>query len=235
MYIGLYSVLFTDTGGQLRSMQQPSRPAMRDLAAGQPLVNRLWRLFLQGVRRQCPVVHVSTPQWDLPLVLEAMVTEPFVPLELSSLKALSLKTALLLALTLAKRVCELTALSMHPSCLLIRGDRSGATPRPNLRSSFRARAIQLEGFSLPTHIGDREAKLHLLCPVCALACYVVRTASIRRTEQLFVCFGDGVAGKALSKKRLRGWLCECISHAYDRRGEPSPLGSVHTLHVVWLV
>jgi len=25
--------------------------------------------FLQGVRRQRPVVHVSTPQWHLPLVL----------------------------------------------------------------------------------------------------------------------------------------------------------------------
>ena len=44
-------------------------------------------------------MHVSTPQWDLPLVLEALVTEPFEPLELSSLKALLWKTALLLALT----------------------------------------------------------------------------------------------------------------------------------------
>ena len=77
------------------------------------------------------MVHVSTAQWDLPLVLEALVTEPFEPLELSSLKTLSLKTALLLALTLAKRVCELTALSVHPGCLLIQGDRSGATLRPN--------------------------------------------------------------------------------------------------------
>ncbi|XP_034057473.1 uncharacterized protein LOC117536645 [Gymnodraco acuticeps] len=176
--------------------------------------------FLQGVRRQHPVVHVSTPQWDLPLVLKALVTEPFEPLELSSLKALSLKTALLLAFTLAKRVCELTALSVHLSCLFIRGDRSGATLRPNpsfvpknLRSLFRSRAIQLDGFSLPPHTGDRKATLHLLCPVRALACYVGRKASIGRTELLFVCFGDGVAGKALSKKRLTGWLCECISHA----------------------
>ena len=38
-------------------------------------------------------------------------------------------------------------------------------------------------FSLPPHIGDREAKLHLLCPVRALAYYVERTAAIRRTEQ----------------------------------------------------
>ena len=120
--------------------------------------------------RQRPVVHASSPQWDLPLVLEAVVTEPFEPLELSSLKVLSLKTALLLALTSARGVSELAALSVHPSCLLIRGDPSGATLRPNpsfvpknLRSLFRSRVIQLNGFILPPHIGDREAKLHLLC------------------------------------------------------------------------
>ncbi|KAL3060782.1 hypothetical protein OYC64_015181 [Pagothenia borchgrevinki] len=187
--------------------------------------------FLQGVRRLRPVVHASAPQWDLPLVLEALVTGPFEPLELSSLKALSWKTALLLALTSAKRVSELTALSVHPSCLLIRGDQSGATLRPNpsfvpksLRSEFRSRAIQLGGFSLPPHGGAREAKLHLLCPVRALAYYVERTATLRRTEQLFVCFGGGVTGKALSKKRLAGWLCETIAHAYKQAGRACPMG-----------
>ena len=35
-------------------------------------------------------------------------------------------------------------------------------------------------------------------------------------------FGDGVAGKALSKKRLTGWLCECISHAYGQAGRAFP-------------
>ena len=58
-------------------------------AFSQPLMLR----FLRGVRGLRPVVHASAPQWDLPLVLEALVTEPFEPLELSSLKALSWKTA----------------------------------------------------------------------------------------------------------------------------------------------
>ena len=39
-------------------------------------------------------MHASVRQWDLSLVLEALVSEPFEPLELSSLKALW-KTALL--------------------------------------------------------------------------------------------------------------------------------------------
>jgi len=66
--------------------------------------------------------------------------------------------------------------------------------------------------------------LHLLCPVRALACYVELTAALRHTEQLFVCFGGGVTGKALSKKRLAGWLCECIAHAYRQAGKAFPTG-----------
>jgi len=114
------------------------------------------------------VVHASAPQWDLPLVLEALVTEPFEPLELSSLKALSWKTALLLALTSARRVSELAALSVHPSCLLSRGDRSGATLRPNpsfvpksRRSSFRSRVIRV-GQQVSDHPLDI---VHLCFPV----------------------------------------------------------------------
>ena len=34
------------------------------------------------------MVRASAPQWDLPLVLEALVTGPFEPLELSSLKVM---------------------------------------------------------------------------------------------------------------------------------------------------
>ncbi|XP_071062518.1 uncharacterized protein [Pseudochaenichthys georgianus] len=51
-----------------------------------------------------------------------------------------------------------------------------------------------------------------------------RTATLRRTEQLFVCFGGGVTGKALSKKRLAGWLFEGIAHAYEQAGRAYPTG-----------
>ncbi|XP_044229399.1 ovarian cancer G-protein coupled receptor 1-like [Thunnus albacares] len=50
---------------------------------------------------------VSAPQWNVPVVHEALVSDPYEPLERSSLKALSFKTALLLALTSAMRVSEL--------------------------------------------------------------------------------------------------------------------------------
>ena len=198
-----------------------------------PLVKR----FLQGVRRQRPVARTSVPQWELPLVLEALTKGPYEPMKHSSLRALSFKTALLLALTSAKRVSELCALSVNPSCLLIRGDRT-LKPNPafvpkNIRSSFRSRIIQLEAFHPPPHGNSREVKLHLLCPVRALTHYVNRTATVRNTEQLLVCYGDGMAGRALSKKRLAGWLRECISAAYSQAGrEPPPVVRAHSTRSV---
>lgn len=74
------------------------------------------------------MVHVSTPQWELPLVLEALVKEAYVPLERSSMmNDIVIQDSF--ALTSAKRVGELCALSVHLSCLLLRGVHSGATDR----------------------------------------------------------------------------------------------------------
>lgn len=84
------------------------------------------------------------------------------------------------------------------------------------------RTIQLEVFCFPLHGGAKKANLHLLCPVRALACYVERTAPFRCAEQLFVCYGKGVAGKTLSKKREACWPCECISQAYRQVGKDPP-------------
>lgn len=199
------------------------------LGGGPVFAHPLVKRFLQGVRRLRPATRTSVPQWELPLVLEALTRDPYEPLDRSSLKALSFKTALLLALTSAKRVSELCALSVHPSCLLLRGDCSGAVLKPNpsfvpknIRSSFRSRIIQLEAFHPPPHGDSREAKLHLLCPVRALTYYVDRTAAVRNTDQLFVCYDDRMAGRALSKKRLAKWLCEGICSAYAQAGREPP-------------
>ncbi|KAK2828053.1 hypothetical protein Q5P01_019087 [Channa striata] len=175
-----------------------------------PLVKR----FLKGVRRQRPVTRSITPQWELPLVLHALRNPPFEPLSQISLKFLSLKTALLLALTSAKRVSDLCALSVSPSCLTIREDESLAVLRPNpafmpkiITSSFRSRM---------------EEDFHRLCPVRALSHYVARTAGVRRTQQLFVHYREHSQGKPLTKQRLSHWLCDAITQAYVSAGKEPP-------------
>ena len=80
--------------------------------------------FLKGVRRLTPVFKPSVPSWDLALVLEALCGPPFKPIESADLKCISYKPALLLALTSAKRVGDLHALSVHLSCTQFTPDGS---------------------------------------------------------------------------------------------------------------
>jgi len=55
-----------------------------------PLVCR----FMRGARRKLPVSRPIAPSWDLPLVLDALTTTPFEPLDQVDLKVVALKTAL---------------------------------------------------------------------------------------------------------------------------------------------
>ncbi|KAK2898066.1 hypothetical protein Q8A73_014446 [Channa argus] len=192
-----------------------------------PLLKR----FLRGVRRQRPLLRPLAPPWDLSLVLRALVVSPFEPLEQVPLRLLSWKTALLLALTSMKRVSDLSALSVSPECLSIRGDLSLAVLRPNpafmpkcITSSFRSRVITLEGFCTPPHTSEEDASSHLLCPVRALSYYVERTSTIRRSERLFVHYREGSAGLPLSAQCLSHWLCEAIFQAYESSGAQPPEG-----------
>ncbi len=56
----------------------------------------------------------TVPPWDLTTILRALKGPPFEPLQSSSLRVLSLKTALLLALASVKRV-SLTVTNPNPN------------------------------------------------------------------------------------------------------------------------
>ena len=162
-------------------------------------------------------------------MLRALSKAPFEPLYQVPLKFLSAKVALLLALTSAKRVSDLSALSVAPSCLQIQGDGSSAVLRPNpafmpkvITSSFRSRVITLDGFFPPPHTSEEEATSHLLCPVRALSCYIARTATLRRSQRLFVHHREHSIGQPLSAQRLSHWLCEAVSQAYVSSGVDPP-------------
>ncbi|KAL0150306.1 hypothetical protein M9458_054414 [Cirrhinus mrigala] len=70
--------------------------------------------FLRGVRKLNPPRLHLIPSWDLAVVLQQ---DPFESLQSVNLNALSLKTALLTALTSVKRVGNLQGLSVNSSCL----------------------------------------------------------------------------------------------------------------------
>ncbi len=134
----------------------------------------------------------TVPPIDFPTVLRALKGPPFEPLQFSSLRVLSLKTALLLALASVKRVGDLQALSVNPACLefgtndskVVLNTKLDYKPKV-LSTPFRAQVIAFSAFS--PLAGSQES---LLCPIRALKIYIEHSASYRKSEQLFVGFGS---------------------------------------------
>ncbi len=182
--------------------------------------------FLRGARRLNPLRPPSLPSWDLALVLRALITAPFEPLQSVELKFLSMKTLLLTALASIKRVGDLQAFSVDDSCLQFGPADSSATlrPRPGYvpkvpATPFRDQVVNLQALPLE----EADPTLALLCPVCALRQYTDRTQSFRTSEQLFVCYGGQQKGKAVSKQRMAHWIVDAITLAYEAQGVPCPL------------
>ncbi len=183
--------------------------------------------FLKGARRMNPSRPPLVPSWDLSIVLAGLQRGPFEPLDSVELKFLSLKTALLTALTSIKRVGDLQAFSVSEECLVFGPVYSHVVlrPRPGYvpkvpTTPFCDQVVNLQ--ALPSE--EADPALALLCPVRALRIYVTRTRSVRSSEQLFVCHGGQQKGKAVSKQRLAHWIVEAVALAYQSQGEPCPLG-----------
>lgn len=96
-----------------------------------PLATRsLIRTFLQGVRYLAPPRMSPLPPWHLNLVLSVLQKSPFENIRNISLLALSQKVAFLVAITSARRVSELAALSCHSPYLVIHIDKVVLRPNP---------------------------------------------------------------------------------------------------------
>lgn len=79
--------------------------------------------FLKGASKLRPPVVHHFPSWELSIVLRALSEAPFEPLKSSSIRHLSFKTAYLVAITLARRVLELAALSIRQELCMVHSDR----------------------------------------------------------------------------------------------------------------
>ena len=80
--------------------------------------------------------------------------------------------------------------------------------------------------NVPATHNHPDMALHKLCVRRALKEYMRRTGTFRQkgTSQLFMAYGRWVKGKPISKKRLTGWLIECIIYAYNKHDLPVPEG-----------
>ncbi|KAK7878584.1 hypothetical protein WMY93_030420 [Mugilogobius chulae] len=189
--------------------------------------------FLKGALRLRPPRLTRVPSWDLPLVLEGLCSSPFEPLNSAALKWVSIKTVFLLAISSAKRIGELHALSIADNCIRWNSDGSGVTLWPNPSflpkrvSAFHInQPLSLAVFAPQAEPGSSDASL--LCPVRMLRKYIDITAGLRKIDALFVCYGGHRKGCAVSKQRLSHWVVDAIVQAYGSKCLQPPKVTCHS-------
>ncbi len=139
--------------------------------------------FLHGTLRLRPAVRTRVPTWDLAIVLQGLSLTPFEPLEEVPDKFLTLKALFLLAVSSPKRIGDLQALSVTPSCLeFVPGMvKAFLHPRPGYVPKVPAnvaRSIMLQAFCPPPFQNADQERHNLLCLVWALDAYNSRSYAL---------------------------------------------------------
>ena len=191
-----------------------------------PVLHDLLRFFC--IERSLPSSRV--PPWDLLRVLALLRGPPFEPLSLCSLRDLSRKVLFLVALTTARRVGELQAIS---SSVSFSGDDVFLSYLPEFRAKTESASNPLpRSFavrSLRDFVGPLPDEL-LLCPVRAVRTYLSWTASI--SPQPRTLFVSHTATLPLSKNALSFFIRSVILQSLPFPPASSSSVRVHTVRSV---
>ena len=193
--------------------------------------HRLVKDFLKAAKRRSATARPLVPSWELAVVLDALSRPPFEPLGELSLKLLSIKTLFLVAITTAKRVSDLRALSISERCFAMDPEGRRVRLQPDLTfvtktQAVAQRPVELPAFHPPPFASKEDERLNCICPVRALRQYVQKTAVIRgAVQQLFVTHGPGkAAGSPAAAPTLSRWILDAIRLAYSSKGLDLPDG-----------
>ena len=175
--------------------------------------------FLKGLHNLNPPVTPPCPSWSLSVVLHSLSSKPFEPMATTDLRLLTWKVAFLVAITSARRASELAALRVDEPYLTFHKDKVVLRPDmrflPKVVSNFHVNQDIVLPTFFPTPSSPLESTLHTLDVRRALAFYKHRTLAIRKSQQLFVCYGQHCQGTPVSTQRLSNWLVQCITLAYQ--------------------
>ncbi|XP_026550410.1 uncharacterized protein LOC113432497, partial [Notechis scutatus] len=124
------------------------------------------RAFLRGASNLRPPMVHRYPTWDLNKVLTALTKSPLEPLRETSLQYLTLKVVFLVAITSARRISEIAALSVRKDLCIFYPDRVILRPdpvfMPKINSAFhRAQELVLPNFC-PKPVREKERQWHTL-------------------------------------------------------------------------
>lgn len=185
------------------------------------------RTFLQGATRLAPPYRLPVPPWDLNLVLNVLQDEPYEPLDSIPLTSLTEKVSFLLAITSARRVSELAALSCESPFTIIHQDKVVLRPTPDFLpkvvTAFHLNQDIVVPSLCPLPKNPIEKRLHNLDVVRAITSYLEETKDIRRSQALFIIPTGPNRGAKASKALIAKWIRSTIIRAYAVKGRASPL------------
>ena len=176
--------------------------------------------ILRHFKIDCPASRFMLPKWNLSLVLNMLMQEPYEPIYSISLKHLTFKTCFLLSLASCARISELHALSfkllshnptwtkvwLQPHLHFLAKNQTSRTPTQH--RFFLVRCLcDFVGPDLP------ERKL---CPIRSLRMYLQKTTLRRDTHKfksLFITLRQG-RSREISKSAISHWLRSVIRQAH---------------------
>ena len=182
-----------------------------------PVISKL----IKGFKIQRPVTRKYFPNWDLNVVLKALMKAPFEPPLFDSVqekKFTTWKTAFLVSLANAKRASETHAISRSKRDLIF--NSKGVQLRAI--AGFMAKTQSALCDSKPYFIADHKAFVgtdmieRVLCPKRILKYYLKFTGGFKEQSRLFLkCTGEG----EVSKNTVSSWLKSTILYAYEHSNE----------------
>ena len=184
--------------------------------------------LLDSFRRDRPKDRRGIPSWNLSLVLHQLTKAPFEPLKEASLKHLTFKTVLLLALGSGKRRSEIHAW-LHKN-IRHQSDWSKVSlyPSPSFLSKNQLAKEGPDSVTpvvIPTLAPSLDRSLkgdRSLCPVRALRYYLDRTSDLRQNKELvFVSFKKGF-DKDISPATISSWIKQTVILCYELSDQAPP-------------
>ncbi|XP_071967800.1 uncharacterized protein [Engystomops pustulosus] len=192
-----------------------------------PLADNRWiSRFVKATSRLRPNYIQKIPSWDLSLVLNYLTGPPFEPMEDANIKDLTQKLTFLIAITSARRLGEIQALSIREPYLRISEDRVtlrlDKTFVPKVSSEFHRN----QEIFLPSFFQDpkspKEATWHSLDVRRILLHYIKNTESWRQDSNILLQFGNKNKGKKASKASIARWIQLIIKGAYESQNLTIP-------------
>ncbi|XP_044128693.1 uncharacterized protein LOC122922220 isoform X1 [Bufo gargarizans] len=191
------------------------------------LADHRWiKRFIRAARRLRPTLRSRSPTWDLNLVLNNLMCSPFEPLEDCSIKLLSFKTAFLIAITSAKRLGEIQALSIREPYLTITEDKIVLKLDPGFLPKVASDRNRGQEILLPSFFNNpkdqEEEQFHFLDVRRTVIRYLEATRDFRKSDSLLVQFAGRNKGSRASKSSIARWIKDTITLCYKNQNLDPP-------------